>query len=59
MGGDSDGPLVFARRWDRLGSRLIPIVNAMAVAEALGLEFRFVWPPMALIGPSGADPGRS
>ncbi len=34
MGGDSDGPLVFARRWDRLGSRLIPIVNAMAEAES-------------------------
>jgi hypothetical protein len=27
------GPLVFARRWDRLGSRLIAFVNAMAVAE--------------------------
>jgi len=54
VGGDSDGPLVFARRWDRLGSRLIPIVNAMAVAEALGLEFRFVWPPMALTESSDA-----
>ena len=54
MGGGSDRPLVFARRSDQLGSRLIALVNAMAVAEALGLEFRFVWPPLPQSGPGGA-----
>lgn len=38
------GPIVVARRWDRLGGRLGAILNAWAVARALGLDFRFVWP---------------
>lgn len=37
-------PLVVARRWDQLGGRLNAIVNAASLAEALGFEFRFVWP---------------
>ena len=37
-------PFVFARRWDRLGGRLASILNARAVAEAMGVEFRFIWP---------------
>ncbi len=38
------GPLAVARRWDQLGGRLNAIVNASALAEAFGGEFRFVWP---------------
>lgn len=39
-----DRPFVFARRWDRLGARLGAIVNAAAIASAIGCDFRFVWP---------------
>lgn len=38
------GPIVVARRWDRLGGRLGAILNAWSVAHALGLDFRLVWP---------------
>jgi hypothetical protein len=38
------GPIVVARRWDRLGGRLGAILNAWSVAHALGIDFRFVWP---------------
>lgn len=37
-------PFVLARRWDRLGARLGAIVNAAALASAIGCDFRFVWP---------------
>jgi hypothetical protein len=37
-------PFVLARRSDQLGSRLNAIINARALAQLLGLEFRFVWP---------------
>lgn len=37
-------PFIFARRWDGLGARLGAILNARAMAEALGAEFRFIWP---------------
>lgn len=37
-------PLVVSRRWDQLGGRLTALVNARSVAEALGLDVRFVWP---------------
>jgi hypothetical protein len=43
------GPVVFTRRWDQLGGRLNSLVNAIATAGSLGLEFRFIWP-------RGADP---
>ena len=36
--------IVVARRPDGLGARLCAILNAWAIAGALGLEFRFVWP---------------
>ena len=38
------GPLVVARRWDQLGSRLNAIVNARCLAERFDLPFAFVWP---------------
>ena len=38
---------VLADRWDALGARLTPITNAIATADALGAEFRFVWPRRA------------
>jgi len=38
---------VLADRWDGLGARLTPMTNAIAAAEALGAEFRFVWPRRA------------
>ncbi|MCB1500268.1 MAG: hypothetical protein KDK07_10865 [Bauldia sp.] len=37
-------PFVFSRRWDRLGGRLGAMINAAAVADAIGTDFRFVWP---------------
>jgi hypothetical protein len=37
-------PIVFARRWDRLGGRLVAILNARAIADALNVRFRFIWP---------------
>lgn len=39
--------LFVADRWDGLGARLTPLVNAMATAEALGAGFGFVWPQRA------------
>lgn len=41
--------LVVARRWDQLGGRLNTMLNARSIADAFGLEFRFIWP-------RGADP---
>lgn len=37
-------PVVFSGRGDQLGARLNALVNAMSVAEAIGLDFRFIWP---------------
>jgi hypothetical protein len=37
-------PVVFSGRWDQLGGRLNALVNAMSVADAVGLEHRFIWP---------------
>jgi hypothetical protein len=36
--------LVVARRWDQLGARLNAMLNARSIADAFGLEFRFIWP---------------
>lgn len=36
--------LVVSDRWDSLGGRLVSLVNARAVASALGADFGFVWP---------------
>ncbi len=46
----AERPLVITRRWDQLGGRLNALTNAIAVAEALDLEARFVWPQ----GPDGS-----
>ena len=50
------GPLVVARRWDQLGSRLTALVNARCLAERFDLPFAFVWPR----GPAAdmADPAQ-
>jgi hypothetical protein len=34
---------IVARRFDGLGGRLTAMVNAMAIAERYGLEYRFAW----------------
>ncbi len=39
--------IVVAKRWDGIGGRLCALLNALSVARALGLEFRFVWPRTA------------
>lgn len=39
--------IVVARRWDGYGGRLCALLNALSVARALDLEFRFVWPRTA------------
>lgn len=39
--------MVVARRWDGFGGRLCAMLNALSIARALGLEFRFVWPRTA------------
>ncbi|MGH6748933.1 MAG: hypothetical protein ACRECI_06400, partial [Methyloceanibacter sp.] len=36
--------LVVSNRWDGLGARLTSLANAWSLAQALGVEFRFVWP---------------
>jgi hypothetical protein len=40
----ADAPLVVAQRSDLVGSRLMAMVQASAVAEIAGLPFRFAWP---------------
>jgi hypothetical protein len=40
----SPDPIVVATRGDGLGARLHAILNAWALARALGLKFRLVWP---------------
>jgi hypothetical protein len=42
-GSRSSKPLVVARRWDQLAGRLNTMTNALALAELVGLDFRFVW----------------
>lgn len=39
----SPNVMVVAKRWDGYGGRLCALLNALSVARALGLEFRFVW----------------
>ncbi len=43
-GSARERPLVVTGRWDQLGGRLTGLTNAIALAEALDLEFRLVWP---------------
>ncbi len=44
--------MVLSRRGDGLGERLNSLLNAMRLAEILGVDFRFTWP----IGWVGKDP---
>ena len=43
---------MLSRRGDGLGERLNSLLNAMRLAEILGVDFRFTWP----IGRFGKDP---
>jgi hypothetical protein len=35
---------IIARNWDRLGGRILEIVNGLYIAERFKVPFRFVWP---------------
>ena len=41
---DSGKITIMSMRWDGLGARLATILNAISLAQALGVEYSIVWP---------------